>query len=56
MRLADEDLQDLFAHPHGGIPDRDLDLLHDCWGAFPQLRAQLFKPNRFFAPNRPSSL
>jgi type I restriction enzyme M protein len=41
-----EDLQDLNAHLHGGIPDRDLDLLHDYWDAFPQLRAQLFKPNR----------
>ena len=41
-----EDLQDLHAHLHGGIPDRDLDLLNDYWQAFPQLRAQLFKPNR----------
>ena len=41
-----EDLQDLHAHLHGGIPDRDLDLLDDYWQAFPQLRAELFKPNR----------
>ena len=41
-----EDLQDLAAHLHGGIPDRDLDLLTPYWEAFPQLRAQLFKPNR----------
>ncbi|UZF56586.1 type I restriction-modification system subunit M [Gordonia polyisoprenivorans] len=41
-----EDLQDLHAHLHGGIPDRDLDLLDEYWQAFPQLRAQLFKPNR----------
>ncbi|PJK23863.1 type I restriction-modification system subunit M [Mycolicibacterium goodii] len=41
-----EDLQDLHAHLHGGIPDRDLDLLGDYWQAFPQLRTQLFKPNR----------
>lgn len=41
-----EDLQDLQAHLHGGIPDRDLDLLEDYWQAFPQLRTQLFKPNR----------
>ncbi|GAC54476.1 type I restriction-modification system subunit M [Gordonia amicalis] len=41
-----EDLQDLHAHLHGGIPDRDLDLLDDYWKAFPQLRAQLFRPNR----------
>ena len=43
---APEDLQDLHAHLHGGIPDRDLDLLDDYWQAFPQLRSQLFKPNR----------
>ncbi|WP_208651407.1 type I restriction-modification system subunit M [Gordonia alkanivorans] len=41
-----EDLQDLQAHLHGGIPNRDLDLLDDYWQAFPQLRAQLFQPNR----------
>lgn len=41
-----EDLQDLSAHLHGGIPDRDLDLLSSYWDAFPQLRGQLFKPNR----------
>jgi type I restriction enzyme M protein len=41
-----EDLQDLAAHLHGGIPDRDLDLLSPYWDAFPQLRGQLFKPNR----------
>ena len=41
-----EDLQDLSAHLHGGIPDRDLDLLSSYWGAFPQLRSQLFKPDR----------
>ena len=41
-----EDLQDLNAHLHGGIPDRDLDLLGRYWDAFPLLRGQLFKPNR----------
>ncbi len=41
-----EDLQDLHAHLHGGIPDRDLDALAPYWEAFPQLRSQLFKPNR----------
>ncbi|MGA5502127.1 type I restriction-modification system subunit M [Streptomyces umbrinus] len=43
-----EDIQDLPAHVHGGIPDRDLDALSGYWEAFPQLRNQLFKPN-----NRP---
>jgi type I restriction enzyme M protein len=43
---APEDLQDLHAHLHGGIPDRDLDLLAGYWEAFPQLRSQLFRLNR----------
>ncbi|MCA8938155.1 MAG: N-6 DNA methylase, partial [Planctomycetes bacterium] len=41
-----EDLQDLSAHLHGGIPDRHLDALAPYWDAFPPLRSQLFKPNR----------
>ncbi|MGB3602676.1 type I restriction-modification system subunit M [Gordonia sp. (in: high G+C Gram-positive bacteria)] len=41
-----EDLQDLSAHLHGGIPDRDLDALQGYWDAFPQLRSQIFAPNR----------
>jgi type I restriction enzyme M protein len=41
-----EDLQDLHAHLHGGIPERDLDALGAYWDAFPSLRSQLFKPNR----------
>ncbi|OZC50776.1 type I restriction-modification system subunit M [Rhodococcus sp. 06-621-2] len=41
-----EDLQDLSAHLHGGIPDRDLDALQSYWDAFPQLRSQIFAPNR----------
>ena len=40
-----EDLHDLYAHLHGGIPNADLDVLADYWDAFPQLRSQLFKPN-----------
>jgi type I restriction enzyme M protein len=41
-----EDIQDLHAHMHGGIPDRDLDALDRYWKSFPQLPEQLFKPNR----------
>ncbi|MGA5413290.1 N-6 DNA methylase [Streptomyces pseudogriseolus] len=41
-----EDIQDLHAHVHGGIPDRDLDALSGYWEAFPSLRATLFKANR----------
>ncbi len=41
-----DDIQDLHAHLHGGIPERDIDALSHYWDAFPQLRSQLFKPNR----------
>ena len=43
---APEDLQDLNAHIHGGIPNHDLDLLRAYWDAFPSLRDQLFVANR----------
>jgi type I restriction enzyme M protein len=41
-----EDIQDLHAHLHGGIPDRDVDALGHYWEAFPSLHAILFKQNR----------
>jgi type I restriction enzyme M protein len=41
-----EDIQDLDAHLHGGIPDRDIDALQPFWDAFPSLHAQLFSENR----------
>lgn len=41
-----EDIQDLRAHIHGGIPDRDLDALQPYWDAFPSLRHELFAPLR----------
>ena len=41
-----EDLQDLVAHLQGGIPDYDLDLLNNYWGALPSLREQLFEADR----------
>ncbi len=41
-----EDIQDLHAHLHGGIPERDLDLLSGYWDAFPSLRSELFRQNR----------
>jgi len=43
---APEDIQDLHAHLRGGIPERDIDALGEFWSAFPQLRQQLFCPNR----------
>ena len=41
-----EDLQDLSAHLHGGIPNRDLDELQKYWDAIPSLRGEMFTPNR----------
>jgi type I restriction enzyme M protein len=41
-----EDIQDLHAHLHGGIPEADVEALEDFWTAFPGLRSQLWKPNR----------
>ncbi len=41
-----EDIQDLHAHLHGGIPERDIDALSPYWDAFPPLRPQLLRPNR----------
>nr|WP_246318435.1 type I restriction-modification system subunit M [Leifsonia psychrotolerans] len=41
-----EDVQDLHAHIHGGIPNRDLDALDGFWTAFPSLRSELFRPLR----------
>ena len=38
-----EDLHDLDAHLHGGIPDRDLDALSPWWEVFPSLRATFFE-------------
>ena len=40
-----EDLHDLYAHLHGGIPDRDIDALDAYWNVFPSLRRTLFVGN-----------
>ena len=40
-----EDLHDLDAHLHGGIPNRDLDALGAYWEVFPSLRQALFVGN-----------
>lgn len=39
-----EDLQDIHAHLHGGIPARDIDALHAYWDVMPSLRDALFSP------------
>lgn len=39
-----EDLHDLDAHLHGGIPQRDVDDLQAYWDVFPSLRDRLFAP------------
>ncbi|MES2094510.1 MAG: class I SAM-dependent DNA methyltransferase [Actinomycetota bacterium] len=41
-----EDIHDLHAHIHGGIPNRDIDALEAYWTAFPSLRFELFRPLR----------
>ena len=38
-----EDLQDIDAHLHGGIPVRDIDELTSYWEVIPAVRATLFK-------------
>ena len=40
-----EDLHDLDAHLHGGIPDQDIDALDTYWEVFPSLRRTLFMGN-----------
>lgn len=39
-----EDLQDITAHLHGGVPERDIDALADFWDVMPTLRTTLFGP------------
>ncbi len=41
-----EDLQDIEAHLHGGIPECDVDALQDYWEVMPNLRGALIAPQR----------
>ncbi|MNF63964.1 putative type I restriction enzymeP M protein [compost metagenome] len=41
-----EDLQDIDAHLHGGIPERDVDALQEYWEVMSDLRGALFAPQR----------
>ncbi|UUD62317.1 type I restriction-modification system subunit M [Pseudomonas seleniipraecipitans] len=41
-----EDLQDIEAHLHGGIPERDIDALQAYWQVMPNLRDALSKAQR----------
>jgi type I restriction enzyme M protein len=41
-----EDIQDIEAHLHGGIPAADVEALGDYWDVFPSLKASLFKKSR----------
>ena len=41
-----EDLQDLEAHLHGGIPMADVDSMEKYWTHFPNLKKKLFSPLR----------
>lgn len=38
-----EDIQDIYAHLHGGIPAVDIESLSKYWKVFPSLKEQLFK-------------
>lgn len=42
----EEDFQDIEAHLHGGIPERDVDALQAYWDVMPNLRSALFAPQR----------
>jgi type I restriction enzyme M protein len=44
--LNSEDIQDIEAHLLGGIPNRDIEVLHDYWDVFKGLKNELFEPNR----------
>lgn len=41
-----EDLQDIDAHLHGGIPAVDIDSMRSYWTLFPKLKEKLFSPLR----------
>ena len=41
-----EDLQDIEAHLHGGIPAADVDSMEKYWTLFPKLKEKLFSPLR----------
>ena len=41
-----EDLQDIDAHLHGGIPTVDVDSMEKYWSLFPKLKEKLFSPLR----------
>ena len=41
-----EDLQDIEAHLHGGIPAIDVDSMEKYWALFPKLKEKLFSPLR----------
>ena len=41
-----EDIEDIEAHLRGGIPERDIEALHDYWTVCPGLRKALFRKNR----------
>ena len=41
-----EDLQDIEAHLHGGIPAVDIESMNKYWDVFPNLKGKLFSPLR----------
>lgn len=41
----DEDIQDLYAHLNGGIPNSDIEKFAPYWGVFASLKKELFEPS-----------
>jgi len=52
-----EDIQNIEAHLKGGIPQADIDALHNYWTVFPKLKKDLFAPVRdgFYALTVPTT-
>jgi len=42
---AEEDLQDIYAHLHWGIPNADIERFEEYWIKFPMLKQELFTAN-----------
>src|SRR5690625_977279 len=43
-KQEEEDIQDIEAHLHGGIPQADIESFKEYWSVFPSIKNVLFKP------------
>lgn len=41
----EEDIQNIAAHLHGGLPGKDIEALEEYWSVYPGLKAALFRPS-----------